>query len=145
MLSAGGIERCRAGPVEPATGARWRPYSRGAVDRLALLQLLLLLSCLSQCLCLYLSLFPFLISGAKPPPYLRSLAVQGPAQVGFEFGIFRPVIATGGLGNGDGVCFLLRVLAPGGSEFLQSIPVDDSLLLDDIKTLMRVGWILICD
>ena len=130
MLSAGGIEGCRAGPVEPATGARWRPYSRGVVDRLALLQLLLLLSCL----CLYLSLFPLLISGAKPPPYLRSLAVQGPAQVGFEFGIFRPVIATGGLGNGDGVCFLLRVLAPGGSEFLQSIPVDDSLLLNDVPT-----------
>ena len=62
----------------------------------------------------------------------RNLCKRSPTHV--VSGIFPLVIATGGLGDGDGVCFPLRVLAPGGSEFLRFIPVDDSLLLDDVPT-----------
>ena len=74
-----------------------------------------------------------LLGGKKAPP-LETLVTQpgrgrGPAQVGFESGISPPVIATGGLGDGDSRCFLLPLFTPCGSEFLQSIPVDDSLLL----------------
>ena len=49
------------------------------------------------------------------------------AQVGFESGLSSPVIATGVLGDGDGVCFLVCVLASEhrmvAGTSLQSIPV----------------------
>lgn len=45
-----------------------------------------------------------------------------------------PVIATGDSGDGVAVCFHLRVLASGGCESLQFIPMDDSLPLHDVPT-----------
>ena len=62
-------------------------------------------------------------------------AMGGLLQVGFESGIFSPVM-TGdsgdGAGDGAGVCFLLHILASDGGEYLQSIPADGSLLLHDV-------------
>jgi hypothetical protein len=40
------------------------------------------------------------------------------------------MIATGDLGDGDDVCFIIRLLAS-GCEYLRSIPIDDSVLLQD--------------
>ena len=47
--------------------------------------------------------------------------------------VFSPVM-TSDSGDGDGVCFLLLVLASGGGESLQSIPADASLLPHDVPT-----------
>ena len=42
---------------------------------------------------------------------------------------------AGGLGDGQVLMFaFLRVLAPAGNESRKSIPVDDSLLLDDVPS-----------
>ena len=70
----------------------------------------------------------------KGPNLFGYLAMGGLARVGFEFCTFSPVIATGGLGDSDGVgiCFLLLVLASGGGDYLQSIPDDGPLLPPDV-------------